>query len=64
MAPLHIQIVVKGLWEHALWDPTSFINTQMSTNDAQELTPTDLNSKRMQTESANFCLHRGLNPDI
>ena len=52
MFPLPIQIVVKGgLWQHALWDPTSFLNTHMFTNDARELTESE----------NNFCLHRGLN---
>ena len=39
MVPLQIQIVVKGLWQHAQWDPTSFFKTHILTNDAQELTP-------------------------
>ena len=39
MVPLHIQVVVKGLWQHAFWHPTSFFNIQILTNDAQEFTP-------------------------
>ena len=36
MVYLHIQIVVKGLWQHVKWDPTSFLI--ILTNDGQKLT--------------------------
>ena len=39
MVPLHIHIVVKGLWQHAYCDPTSFFTTHILTNDTQELKP-------------------------
>jgi hypothetical protein len=35
MVPLHIHIVIKGWWQHALWDPSLLLLT----NDAQKLTP-------------------------
>ena len=57
MVPLHTPIVVKGLWQHAQWDPTSFCNTQILTNDAQELIPYKTDANRIKI----FCLQRGLN---
>ena len=52
MVPLYIHIVVKGLWQYGYLDPTLFVNINILTNDAQELTPSKfLNSSPTQTES-------------
>jgi hypothetical protein len=39
MVPLHMHIVVKGVWQNVKWDPTLFVNINITTNNAQELTP-------------------------
>ena len=32
MVPLHIHVVVKGLWQHAYWEPTLFVNINKHIN--------------------------------